>query len=322
MAPKYSQIKHYFMCYFILSRLIAVFKYFIYLKLQFLNKCRIVIGPLFRYASLMFFRLLFCFLLFSHISVAKEYVIGINERDIFRYKDAQGQWQGKDIDLIRAVFDKTPHTFKLVSMPWARVLQDIKSGRVDLTLAAANLPERADYAYFSSNVFRYSYYTLFVRKDRIEQFGSVTALAELAEKNVFIGALRDAVYSENYLHLLKNSQLSERIVFIDNDQSLPNFALKGRVDGYIESELEGLHYLNQAQSYRDNIVPLFRMDMGKQSASFLMFSKKTVTQKELKTFDEALAQIWQQGDYWRISEKYQVNLATKKKQKRLLKEIK
>lgn len=77
--------------------------------------------------------------LHSQLAASAEFIIGINEREVFRYKDNNGQWLGKDIDLINAVFRHTPHTYKLVAMPWARVLKSLEFGLVDLTIAAAAL---------------------------------------------------------------------------------------------------------------------------------------------------------------------------------------
>ena len=34
---------------------------------------------------------------------SKEFIIGLNERDIYRYKNEEGEWAGKDIQLIKAV---------------------------------------------------------------------------------------------------------------------------------------------------------------------------------------------------------------------------
>ena len=85
---------------------------------------------------------------------SQEFIIGLNERDIYRYKNEQGQWAGKDIALIKAVFRRTPFKYRIVSMPWARVINELKAGTIDMTLAATALPERKKYALFTKNNFR------------------------------------------------------------------------------------------------------------------------------------------------------------------------
>ncbi|CCQ09219.1 Putative amino acid ABC transporter, periplasmic amino acid-binding protein [Pseudoalteromonas luteoviolacea B = ATCC 29581] len=250
--------------------------------------------------------LLFCLTFgLSFALQSAEFTIGINEREVFRYKNADGAWAGKDIELIEAAFRRTPHTYKLVSMPWARVLKLLESGAIDLTIGAAKLPERQVYAWFSEAPFRYSYYTLFARKDRVVLFDNASSLADIAKSAAMVGALRGAIYSETYYKLSSNPLFTEHIAFIDDDQSLPELALKGRVDGYIESEIEGIYYLNQNEAYRDFIQPLFRVTLESESQSFMMFSKKSVLLEQVKEFDAALQEMHSSGEYDTITAKYQ-----------------
>lgn len=215
-----------------------------------------------------------------------------------------GEWVGKDVDLVDSVFRNTSHTYRFVKMPWARVLQSLKLGTVDMTLAAAKSPERQTYAHFSRHAYRYSHYVLFVRKDRTEIFDSVKDLRDIEHVNGYIGALRDAIYSNRYYQALKQQAFSKHIVFIDDDKNLPNFTMKGRVDAYIESEIEGNYYLNQRPNYRDKIVPLVRLTTEDEAGSFLMFSKRNVSEAEVTEFDHALKHVHDSGEYARISANY------------------
>jgi len=243
-------------------------------------------------------------LVLSFQLVGHEFIIGINERDIYRYKDVNGSWTGKDIELIKAVFRRTPYKFKIISLPWPRVLKDLKSGAIDMTLAAAISTERQRYALFSNQAFRYSHYMLFVHKDKLDLFQSATTLADLTNRDILIGALRGAIYSNSYHELLQNEAFVERLAYIGNDQNMPSFVLKGRVDGYIDSEIEGKHYLLKQPNYSQNIVPLFRITPDEEGASRLMFSKKRVSQIQVDVFDNALEELHQSGEYALISKKF------------------
>lgn len=240
--------------------------------------------------------------LFSH-----EFIIGTNERDIYRYKNEKGQWAGIDIALIDAVFRRTPFKYRIVSMPWARAVKEIEVGAIDMTLAATALPERKKYALFTKNNFRYSHHMLFVHKDKLGLFESVKVLSDLTEVNVLIGALRGAVFYDTYPELLKNERFSRRIAYISNDQDMPGFVLKGRVDGYIESETEGKHYLQSQPLYNDNIVPLFRITTNEQAGSKLMFSKARVSLEQLEVFDKALKAVHDSGEYEEISKRFELS---------------
>lgn len=241
------------------------------------------------------------FQLLSH-----EFIIGLNERDIYRYKNENGEWVGKDIELIKAVFRRTPFKYRIVSMPWARVLKEIESGAVDMTLAATVLPERKKYAHFTKNNFRYSHHMLFVHKDKLALFDSVKVLADLTEVNVVIGALRGAIFYDSYPELLKNKRFARRIAYIGNEHDMSSFVLKGRVDGYIDSETEGKHYLMSEPEYSKNIVPLFRITTDEQAGSKLIFSKARVSKAEVEIFDVALKALHDSGEYEEISKRYEL----------------
>jgi polar amino acid transport system substrate-binding protein len=247
---------------------------------------------------------MFYLLLTSCQSFSQEFIIGINERDIYRYKNEKGNWTGKDISLIKAIFRRTPFKYKIVSMPWARVIKEIEGGTIDMTLAATVLPERKKYAFFTKNNFRYSHHMLFVHKDKLNLFDSVTVLDDLAGVDVVIAALRGAIFYETYPILLQNEQFAKRIVYISDDQNMSNFILKGRADGYIDSETEGKYYLLSQPEYNKNIVPLFRITTDKQAGSKLMFSKKRVSQKRVEVFDSALKALHESGEYEKISKLY------------------
>lgn len=237
-------------------------------------------------------------------SYGHEFIIGVNERDIYRYKDENGAWVGKDIELIKAVFRRTSYQFKIISLPWPRVLKGIESGDVDMTLAAGISPERQAYALFSKQPYRYSHYMLFVHRNKLDLFKSATALADLTKRDILIGALRGAIYSDSYNALLKKEEFVERLAYIGNDQKLPSFVLKGRVDAYIDSEIEGKYYLLKQLNYSKNIVPLFRITSDEEAKSNIMFSKKTVSQTLVDEFDEALKALHESGEYEQISNKF------------------
>lgn len=242
-------------------------------------------------------------LTFSTQLLSKELLVGVNQRDIFRFKGNE-RWVGIDVELIQATAKQAGYKIEIVDMPWTRVLESIRSGQIDITLAATESPERREYALFSSHRFRASHYVLFVRKTKLPLFKGVQSLADITNTNTLVGALRGAIYSKEHYLLQKNSEFRKRIVLIDNDQSLPQLALKGRVDGYIESDIEGKQYLASSPTYQENIIPFVTINLGKESDTQLMFSKKTVSKQLVEKFDSALLNIHRSGTYDKIIQKY------------------
>lgn len=240
----------------------------------------------------------------SFSAYGQSLTIGVNERDIFRYKNEQDYWQGKDVELVKALFSRLPYKYQMVSMPWPRVLKSIEVGLIDMTLSAIQLPEREVYARFSKHPFRYSHYVLFVNKQKRHLFKDYDVLSDLLNSDVLIGALRGAVYSDEYYLMLQQNEFAQRLVFVDDDKRLPSLILLGRVDAYIESEIEGAFYISERPQYDTQIEPLFRITNEQNAASRLMFSKKTIPQSLINEFDIALIDLHLSGDYQRISNQY------------------
>ena len=245
-----------------------------------------------------------CLCTISFHSFSKDMLIGVNQRDIYRYQDEHGQWQGKDIELIEATFSHLPHTYKLVEMPWARILKSLETGVIDLTVSAAVTPERSVYALFSTQPYRYNHHMIFGIKDKLPLLKQVKTLPDIINKDILLGVLRGAVYSDLYHDLLNNPEFSRHLIYFDNDQNMADITLKGRVDAYIEAEIEGHYYLSKNPKYREKIVPLIRITEGAQSASYLMFSKKTANKNLVSEFDNALQLLHSSGEYGQISAKY------------------
>ncbi len=250
------------------------------------------------------FVVVFLLLLCSFKLICHEFIIGINERDIYRYKNEQGEWAGKDIELIKAIFRRTPFEYRLVSMPWARVVKQLEVGAIDMTVAATAFPERKKFALFTKNNFRYSHHMLFASKNKLHLFDSVKELSDLANTDVIVAALRGAIFYESYPELLENQEFASKIVYISDDQNMSNFVLKGRADGYIDSETEGKHYLSSQPAYRENIIPLFRITSDDEAGSKIMFSKARITPEQVDIFDIALKDLHDSGEYEQISKLY------------------
>ena len=237
---------------------------------------------------------------------AEELCIAVNERDIYRYTDENGQWHGKDIELAKALFARTSHTFNFVKQPWPRVLKSLELGEVDMTLSAIITPTRESYAHFSTHPFRYNHYMLFVRQDRLDKFKQVSTLQDLTHAPVKVAVIRGVSYSNTYNKLLYNSAFRERLVELNDDKVIREFAHLGRADGYIYPEIEGkLFSLRQSSAVR--IQPFIRVTKDDESMGFLMFSKKSVSPHIVQEMDMALKDLHQSGEYDKIANKYLLN---------------
>lgn len=64
-------------------------------------------------------------------------------------KTSEYQYSGIDIDLLKEITKRLGITFKIKRFPWARCLDFMKSGKVDMITGLAYSPERAQYISYS-----------------------------------------------------------------------------------------------------------------------------------------------------------------------------
>lgn len=67
----------------------------------------------------------------------------------FQTVDAQGEFGGQEIDMLREIARRIGCDLDIKAMPWARILHDIRDGRLDIAVNAIETPERETYAWFS-----------------------------------------------------------------------------------------------------------------------------------------------------------------------------
>ena len=116
--------------------------------------------------------------------------------------------------------------------------------------------------------------------------------------------MRAAVYSDSYNVLLNDPNFTKHLIYFDSDKNMSDIVVKGRVDAYIESEIEGNYFISKKPEYRENIIPIVHIAKGDESAGYLMFSKKTISPTLISEFDEALKTIYDNDIYEKIANKY------------------
>lgn len=230
----------------------------------------------------------------------KTLTIGIHERANYREKSANGQWYGIDIQLLDAIFAQTAYRYKLVELPWQRTLNSLQQGKVDMTVSAALLPERQNYAWFSKQVFRDGHNVLFTLKSKLPLFENVSSLSKLMNKNLRLGVVRGVSYSDEYDELASETWFSSNLIYLADTAPLADMLIHNRIDAYLDSEYGGMKIISENPDYQHQIRSVIRITSPEEAQTHLMFSKKTVTPEVVAIFDAALATLISDGTYQAI----------------------
>lgn len=146
----------------------------------------------------------------------------------FRMAGVDGQLQGLDIDLLNELEKRTGLHFEIRLQPWARALEDMRSGQADLMTGLARTAEREQYIDYLEP----SYYACAPRL-----YGAPARAASLASyqqlQGLRIGYVLQSVYFEPF-----DSDSTLLKVGVKNEEQLLQMLLRGRVELLIGTDCQ------------------------------------------------------------------------------------
>tara|TARA_R110002167_G_scaffold76592_2_gene213293 strand:+ start:718 stop:1503 length:786 start_codon:yes stop_codon:yes gene_type:complete len=207
--------------------------------------------------------------------------------------------KGISVDIARTILLEQGCELKLLKMPWARALESLKTGRVDIISSAYKLPEREEFAIFSSTI-RHSPNILFIRATEEAKWG-LRSLADIVETPFKLGVQINVSYSREFDLLKKQAEFAKHLHSNSNRKSLWRMLSLNRVDGVIADEMTGLIELNSL-GLQNKIVPSSLIISNEPS--FFAFSKKTTTKEFVDQFDVIYARLLKNGTIRKMENLY------------------
>jgi len=207
---------------------------------------------------------------------------------------------GFDKDILQATIDAAGCSLRQakLAVPWARQLNSIKTGQLDIITGASKTTEREKYAYFTEP-YRYESVTIFVLAEKLSEFTSIT-FKEWITKPVVLGLEYDNFYGEEVKSIL--SVYPEKIYKVKmNEQNIQKLR-SHRIDAYIGFVPAEPIRLNK-MGLQEEIVPVSHFKINTGQVHF-MLSKKSNNQQVVGRLNEGLKEIKNNGVYEQILRKY------------------
>ncbi|MBU6955595.1 transporter substrate-binding domain-containing protein [Hahella sp. HN01] len=187
---------------------------------------------------------LLCLTLTASWSYGKErLIIRVGESFPNYYQDENGDWQGVDVELARALVVRAGFEYEFRSIPWSRALVMAKEGQIDI-LANANITaERSEYLYWIGPE-RYTQLNLVVRKELLDMpINSLDDLVTQCKKNRgLFGYQRNVKYTPEFHRRLETdpefAACLESVVQPLNDDKVLHQRLLGYFDEPFDIVLE------------------------------------------------------------------------------------
>jgi polar amino acid transport system substrate-binding protein len=163
--------------------------------------------------------------------------IGWSDYPPFQFKNAAGNPQGLDVELLELMAQACGERLQWSRRPWARQIPDIARGELDLMSSATHTPERLAFGDF----------TLAYRNERVALLGLAGAaqpprrLADLKGRAVKVGMIRGVAFPLAVRRELEDPELAAQLVLLHaNDLTLS--ALRGRRVDYVIDDPATLLY--------------------------------------------------------------------------------
>lgn len=210
-----------------------------------------------------------------------------------------GVLSGVDVDLFMAAAQAAGCTATPKKVPWARLLEEIEAGKMDVAMGASISAERQAYANFS-DAYRKDEFVLFVPTGKAVALGD-EGLAGIIGKPFKLGTVRDYEYGEAFTTLMKNEAFAKAVdESADTQLNLRKLA-KGRLDGLLENRFVAL-----AKAKEEGITGKIEAHPRPVSSDdvYFMFGKKSVDPAVVAAVNDALRKMKADGREGQILAKY------------------
>ncbi|MBU0912283.1 MAG: transporter substrate-binding domain-containing protein [Gammaproteobacteria bacterium] len=226
--------------------------------------------------------------------------LGFESWEPYQYVGMEQQASGLDIEIVQAVAGRMNCTLVLQHGTWQDLLGQFRQGQLDVLLGASKTPAREEFALFSEP-YRAEQFQLFVRKDDADKY-NFDSVAEMVAAKHKVGLISDYYYGEQITALYGDDQM--RPQFVESMMSEQNIAvlLDDQVDAVLEDSFVGAAIIRR-KGLEQQVQPhSIKLD---ETPIYVMFSKSTVQPEQVSSFNQALQQLKDSGDYQLLIGKYQ-----------------
>jgi polar amino acid transport system substrate-binding protein len=226
--------------------------------------------------------------------------LGFESWEPYQYVGLEQQASGLDIEIVQAVAGRMNCTLVLQHGTWQDLLGLFRQGQLDVLLGASKTAAREEFALFSEP-YRAEQFQLFVRKDDVGKY-NFASVAEMVAAKHKVGLISDYYYGEQITALYGDEQM--RPQFVESSMSEQNIAvlLDDQVDAVLEDSFVGTAIIRR-KGLEQQVQPhSIKLD---ETPIYVMFSKSTVQPEQVSSFNQALQQLKDSGDYQQLLTKYQ-----------------
>ncbi len=214
------------------------------------------------------------------------------------YLDKEHQWHGMDVEMAKALLNEAGCEYRFVRIPWARSLEMMQRGEVDMMLSVSKNPLRQKFIHFigpqrQENIVLIS---LASSPITIEKFNNLNTFGKP------IAIQKGAYYGEKLARMLEEDDKdNSHFIVIPNNEAKLSLLHRGRVSGVIEEKLNILHQIkNTPQLTNTAVYPV----VVHVNPVYFALSRASTSPLLLVKLNKAFATLQQNDILTRIAQKY------------------
>ncbi|NQZ12038.1 MAG: transporter substrate-binding domain-containing protein [Algicola sp.] len=161
-------------------------------------------------------------------------------------KDHNDQWIGTDLDYTKALLDKVGCKFNILNTPWARGIEMLKLGKVDMMLNVTKSAQRAPFFYFVGP-HRIETIRLITKKRKLPM---ISTWQQFESLDTVLMRQRGSIFGDRFdLALKRNFILKSKLVDLANNEVRVDLIHKGRATGFFADSAYLNYHLKNTPEY-------------------------------------------------------------------------
>jgi polar amino acid transport system substrate-binding protein len=228
-----------------------------------------------------------------------ELIMGWEPWAPYHYQEYGEKVKGLDIEMMDMITAETGCKISYQKGDWKVLLQKLKTGEIDLLTGASINDKRKKYATFSDG-YRTESFQLYVRAGEVNKFKGYN-MKELINNGFRLGVTMDYIYNDEVNTLQDNPENTSKIIAVSTGLINYSKLSEGDIDGFLEDPVVGSSSIRR-QGLADQIeLHPYIINTGDVH---VMFSKFSVNEETIKSFNRALGKIRSDGRHKKLMNKY------------------
>ena len=228
--------------------------------------------------------LLFCLLLFSAHLLACQLTVRLEHFIPQAQRIDDNQWHGVDFELTDTLLSEAGCQYQIIELPWARALESLIHGSIDMMLNVTKTEKRALNYYFIGPTNNESI-VLAIRNDLPVTLKKAEDILTLSQP---IAIQRLAFYGEIIDKLLKDPKNKNNFIQVVDNEEKFYLLRSGRISGFLEAKRNLVTDTKNTPRYQDiGFAPLILH----QSPVYYAFSKRSINLALFKKLSSAFERL-------------------------------